>query len=130
MVPIYAWRKVVKFLELMSFDDQERLKGRDISRLPVGSCFAYAAGQQPLFLQVPMAKERLSTRSRIFTRRLEELRAQLEALPYYQMGEKILEDRSELMKLALVELQRLQRLSESLKQPKLPPLDDPNAGGI
>lgn len=128
LTPIYAWRRVVKFLELMALDDQEKLKGRDVAMLPVGSGFMYAAGHLPFYLEVPFPKERLLESSSRFQENLTNLMDRLTLLPCYEMGQKILQYRHTWMKIALKELTRLQNQLAQQQRLGLPPLDDPTTG--
>ena len=125
LTPVYAWRKVVKFLELLSFDDQEKLAARDVASLDVGTCFCYEARQLPMYLEVSFPEELRSETSIIYQENLALLKDRLTTLPCYEQGEKILEYRETWMKLAVQELAKLANTAGPQQFLSLNPLDDP-----
>lgn len=91
--PVYAWRTVTRFLELMTLDEQRQLKAQDIAMLETGQCYVYLAGQVPFFLSVPLPHNPFPYDTPYYLEKLDQLTQRINSLTCCELGHVILEER-------------------------------------
>lgn len=114
IVPVYAWRRVLRMLEFLSREDQRGIVERDITLLGVGEAFLYISGQRPYRIQFPLPNAPFARSPASFGKRLQTFLSQLATLSCYSLGPEIIEYREREIGLALDSLR--QRKAIAAKQ--------------
>jgi hypothetical protein len=112
--PIVRWRKVLRFLEFLTLQDQKDLGARDVTLLANGQALIYASGHLPYKVQFPLPREPYRNAPVSYAKHLRRLLDSVFSLPIYTSGPQILAYRRDLTRIAVEELERLKREQQLL----------------
>jgi len=129
LVPVLDWRPVLRFMEFLSLDDQQRLAASLISGQKNGQAIMQIAGRGSAAVTVPLPDEPLADTPKFAAKLLKRYFDRLDELPFYYHASSLYAFRQELPAAFLAAMRSSQKPAPERK-PKPAAKDDDTGIGI